>query len=176
MLSRRKLFGWGAALASAVGLSLGSASSASAHVNTADQRTSKTDLARERARLLAQPFVEANQRSHAIFDLDAWVDNLTDNVLLKAYRRINMDQPVGQRGPEIGLGCAIPRRIVWDGSSDELDSYINEAWTTLTAAIHGQEIPPEWRLDGKEERVILGMPSMRGHAGSLTIMEEWHHG
>lgn len=97
-----------------------------------------------RANELAQPFIAANQQPDTIFDLTAWTDHITDNVLLKGYKRVNMDKPRGQRGPVFGCGLAITRKALNEQTDAELDVTINDAWASIvTATNEGAYVIPE---------------------------------
>ncbi len=88
---------------------------------------------REQAIKLSEPFAKANP----LVEYGAWVDCCTDNVLLKTYR---LDRKI--TGVALALGAAITRQAMRDEGN--LDAYIEEMWTVLTAAINGEPVPAVW--------------------------------
>lgn len=164
-LSRRKIFGWFAGLVGAVGglpalasdriavdpklpILPGIPTAPSFHqwqqwfrehpdLLWASDEQAKVARITIRANELAQPFIAANQQPDTIFDLTAWTDRVTDNVLLKGYKRI-------QRGPEFGCGLAITRKALNEQTDTELDVTINDAWASIvTATNEGAYAIPE---------------------------------
>lgn len=111
-----------------------------------------TELLRQKAVRLSEPFAEA----HPHIEYDAWVDNCTDNVLLKIY---HCRSSVNGESVHLGLGFAITRKAIRDSTPAELDAHITEGWQALTAAVNGDTLPDGWQggVDyGRWNKKILG--------------------
>ena len=99
---------------------------------------------RDKARDLAKPFAQANP----LIEYDAWVDNCTDNVLIKTYHRI------GDR--EIGCCVSILRSELRDHgvtktTLSNVAPLIDTKLAVLTEATNhvmaGGKFPAEWKGD-----------------------------
>lgn len=114
-----------------------------------------------RANELKLPIEQTYLRPDVTFELTAWVDVTTDNVLMKAYLRDNMDGPVEKRGPEYALGCAIPRTAMRDYGESMMDALIVKNWNELASAVW--ERPHSYRKsEGGSIQIIGGRPSILG--------------
>jgi len=133
-ITRRKI--WTLLASAAASMGIGVHESHDPHLLWAPESQSHMESVREMAQKLARPIEAQNQRPNTIFELDAWVDHVTDSILLKAYRRDNMHMPVRSRGEEIGLGIAITRKNIQDKSRSELETLIVDAWHQLTKAVN----------------------------------------
>lgn len=123
----------------------------------AHQTSTRCEEVRQQAVRQSEPFAEANPH----IDYDCWVDNTTDNVLMKVYHRTPKDEQ-GQRRT-IGAAMAIMRHFVADGSEAELEAEINAGWGKLTVAANKARFDPNSEFSQREGEPakIMGLAKMK---------------
>jgi hypothetical protein len=127
---------------------------------------SKVEQAALRAQQLAQPFMEEHARPNVDFTLNAWVDKVTDMVLLAGYIRFGVDftlpAPPPDSSPEFGCACAITRRDIRTLDADALDTVIKDHWRGICAVLTGDKVPAQYQLSPGVLRQISTLQEMQG--------------
>lgn len=94
---------------------------------------------------------EAFQASNPDVEYAAWLDAVTDNLLVRVYTRRN--------GVAAACALAFTRRSIETGVAT--DDQINEAWGALTAAINGNPVNADYLLSEGTQMMIKTLSELK---------------
>jgi len=95
----------------------------------ATYRASETELIRQLAVRMAEPFEAAN---HGV-EYGALADHLTDSVIMKVYRRDDVHDR------DFSLAMIIPRKAIREGN---VEGFIRDGWEALSLAVSDEKCEP----------------------------------